>query len=105
MEEYEEKELEEKFEEQEVYVSFKAESLSKRTLCLSSPGLCLSSEVFPTKYCAPEKEEVEEEEDEKLYDESDTRMRRTETLLYLLEELSDEEDAFEETVEFDRVAL
>ena len=34
MEEYEEKELEEKFEEQEVYVSFKAESLSKRTLCL-----------------------------------------------------------------------
>ena len=28
-------------------------------------------EVFPTKYCAPEKEEVEEEEDEKLYDESD----------------------------------
>ena len=63
MEEYEEKELD----EQEVYVSFKAESLYKRTLCLSSPGLCLSSEVFPTKYCAPEKEEVEEEEDEKLY--------------------------------------
>ena len=71
MEEYEEKELEEKFEEQEVYVSFKAESLSKRTLCLSSPGLCLSSEVFPTKYCAPEKEEVEEEEDEKLYNENE----------------------------------
>ena len=41
VEEYEEKELEEKLEEeeQEVYVSFKAESLSKRTLCLSSPGL------------------------------------------------------------------
>lgn len=105
VEEYEEKELNEEEFEEDVLVSFQAGSLSKRTLCLSSPGLCRSSSTITQRSFPPniahllleEKEEVEEEEDDEKENE--------EALVDFFEELSDDEEAFEDAVEFDRAAL
>ena len=108
MEQYEDKELDEELEEEEeVDMSFKAGSLSKRTLCLSSPGLrhsptSITQRSFPPNIAhllLDEKEEVEEE-DEKLDDEKDNKSEE-ETLVDFFGELSDEEEAFE----FDKAAL
>ena len=91
--------------EEEEKVSFKAGSLSKRMLCLSSPGLChrgtsITQRSFPTNIAEllpNESEEVEEEKvrEEKVEIEKEDKENDEETLV----------DFFEETVEFGQAAL
>ena len=104
MEEYDEaaddEELNDEELEEEEKVSFKAGSLSKRMLCLSSPGLChkgtsITQRSFPTNIAELLPNESEEVEEEKVKEEKVEEENDEETLV----------DFFEETFEFGQAAL
>ena len=104
----EEEELDdEEFDWDEENVSFKAGSISKRILCLSSPGLCHTKTTITQRFFPPniaellqeESEGEDEENEEKVDDEKLKKENDQSTLVDVLEE------AFEEPVEFGKAAL
>ena len=117
VEEYDEVEEEEELDDEEFdcdeeSVSFKAGSISKRILCLSSPGLChtstkITQRSFPPNIAELLQEEGEgedEEKEDKVDEEKEKEENEEKTVVDVLEELTDEE-AFEEPIDFGKAAL